>query len=86
MNNLLKAFIQRIIDIEGDDAELSLISILNQDPSFSYELVNELYLSLFPKGANSIRDVADIRARHLCYENLEDFIAYGKTNQFVFEG
>ena len=84
--NLLKALIERIISIEGNDAELSLISILDQDPSISYDLVNGLYLSVFPQGAGSLRDVADIRAREIGYEGLDDFIAYGKRNPFVFEG
>jgi len=86
MNNLLKAFIQRIIDVEQDDAEISLICILDQDPSFNYDLVNELYLSLQIAGAGSLRDVADIRARHLGYEGIDDLLAYGKRDSCVFEG
>ena len=84
--NLIKALIQRIVDIEQDDAEVSLCCLLDQDPTIDSALVNEVYLSLFSAGAGSLRDVADLRAIQLGYEGIDDLLAYGKRDSCVFEG
>lgn len=84
--NLIKALVQRIIDVEGDDAEISLICLLDQDHSLDAGLVAEIYLSLFPKGAGSLRDVANLRAIQIGYEGIDDLLAYGKRDSCVFEG
>ena len=84
--NLIKALIQRIVDIEQDDAEVSLCCLLDQDPTLDAVLVNEVYLSLFLAGAGSLRDVADLRAIQLGYEGIDDLLAYGKRDSCVFEG
>ena len=84
--NLIKALIQRIVDIEQDDAEVSLCCLLDQDPTLDAVLVNEVYLSLFLAGAGSLRDVADLRAIELGYEGIDDLLAYGKRDSCVFEG
>lgn len=86
MKNLVKALVQRIIDVEGEDAEISLICLLDQDPSLDADLVNEAYLSILPKGAGSMRDVANLRAIEIGYEGIDDLLAYGKRDSCVFEG
>ncbi len=84
--NLLKALVQRLQDVEGDNLEVSLCCLLDQDPTLDAQLLNEVYLSNQLPGAGSMRDVADIRAIHLGYEGIDDLLAYGKRSQFVFEG
>lgn len=86
MKNLVKTLIQRIIDVEQNDAEISLICLLDQDQSLDADLVNEIYLSLFPKGSGSMRDVANLRAIELGYEGIDDLLAYGRRDTCVFEG
>jgi len=84
--NLLKALVQRLIDVEGDDAEVSLMCLLDQDPSIDAQLLEDVYQSLQIPGAGSIRDVADFRAIHLGYEGIDDLLAYGRRESVIFEG
>ena len=86
MKALLKALVQRLQDVEGDDLEISLICLLDQDQSLDANLLNEIYLSNQLAGAGSMREVADIRAVQLGYEGIDDLLAYGKSSPFVFEG
>ncbi len=84
--NLLKALMQRLQDVEGDDLEVSLCCLLDQDSTLDAQLLNEVYLSNQLPGAGSMRDVADIRAIHLGYEGIDDLLAYGRRESVIFEG
>jgi hypothetical protein len=83
---LLKALVQRLQDVEGDDLEVSLCCLLDQDQDLDAQLLNEVYLSNQLPGAGSLRDVADIRAIHLGYEGIDDLLAYGRRESVIFEG
>ena len=83
---LLKALLQRLVDVEGQDFELFLFCLLDQNPDIDAQLVNELYLSLFTAGAGSMRDAADLRAIEHGFTGIDDLIAYGKKSPFIFEG
>lgn len=83
---LLKALIQRLQDVEGDDLEVSLCCLLDQDRDLDAQLLNEIYLSNQLPGAGSLRDVADCRAIHLGYEGIDDLLAYGRRESVIFEG
>lgn len=83
---LIKALIQRLQDVEGDNLEVSLCCLLDQDQTLDAQLLNELYLSNQLPGAGSMRDVADIRAIHLGYEGIDDLLAYGRRDSVIFEG
>jgi hypothetical protein len=84
--NLLKALIQRLQDVEGDNLEVSLCCLLDQDSTLDAQLLNQVYLSNQLPGAGSLRDVADIRAIHLGYEGIDDLLAYGRRESVIFEG
>ena len=77
---------QRLQDVEGDDLEVSLCCLLDQDSTLDAQLLNEVYLSNQLPGAGSMRDVADIRAIHLGYEGIDDLLAYGRRESVIFEG
>ena len=83
---LIKALIQRLQDVEGDNLEVSLCCLLDQDSTIDAQLLNEVYLSNQLPGAGSMRDVADIRAIHLGYEGIDDLLAYGRRDSVIFEG
>jgi hypothetical protein len=84
--NLIKALVQRLMDVEGDDLEISLCCLLDADPTLDAQLLNQAYLDIQLPGAGAMRDVADLRAIHLGYEGIDDLIAYGKQDSCVFEG
>ena len=83
---LLKALVQRLQDVEGDNLEVSLCCLLDQDPTIDAQLLNAVYLSNQLPGAGSMRDVADIRAVQLGYEGIDDLLAYGRRESVIFEG
>lgn len=84
---LLKALVQRLQDVEGDDLEVSLCCLLDQDQNLDAQLLNDIYLSNQLPGAGSLRDVANIRAIQLGYEGIEDLLSYGRRhNSVIFEG
>ena len=83
---LLKALVQRLQYVEGDDLEVSLCCLLDQDQDLDAQLLNEVYLSNQLPGAGSLRDVADIRAIHVGYEGIDDLLAYGRRESVIFEG
>lgn len=83
---LIKALIQRLQDVEGDNLEVSLCCLLDQDSTIDAQLLNEMYLSNQLPGAGSMRDVADIRAVRLGYEGIDDLLAYGRRDSVIFEG
>jgi len=83
---LIKALIQRLQDVEGDNLEVSLCCLLDQDSTIDAQLLNEMYLSNQLPGAGSMRDVADIRAVRLGYEGIDDLLAYSRRDSVIFEG
>jgi len=84
---LIKALMQRLLDAGGQDFELYLCCMLDENKELDARLVSELYLSLFPAGAGSLRDVANLRAIELGYTGIEDLLAYGKQSaNYIFEG
>jgi hypothetical protein len=85
-NKLLKVLLQRLMDVEGDNLEVSLCCILDEDPTIDAQLLNQLYLDIQLPGAGSIRDVADLRAIKLGYEGIDDLLAYSRRSTFIFEG
>ena len=83
---LLKALLQRLMDVEGDNLEVSLCCLLDQDQDLDAQLLNQLYLDIQLPGAGSLRSVADLRANQLGYAGIDDLLAYGRRNTFIFEG
>ena len=83
-NKLLLALMQRVLDVEGDDAEVSLCCIADAS-NIPLALIQSVYDEIFMPGC-SVRDVADARAIQLGYEGIDDLIAYGKRSAVVFEG
>ena len=83
---LLKALVQRLMDVEGDNLEVSLCCLLDQDQDLDAQLLNQVYLDIQLPGAGSLRDVADLRAIHLGYEGIDDLLAYGRHDSVIFEG
>jgi len=84
--NLLKALVQRLMDVEGDNLEVSLCCLLDQDQDLDAQLLNQVYLDIQLPGAGSMRDVADLRAIALGYEGIDDLLAYGRRDSVIFEG
>mgnify|MGYP003345509313 CR=1 FL=1 len=86
-SKLLKVLAQRLLDLEGDNFEVSFY-MLTALEGIDAQLLEDIYASLWGSipGAGSLRDVADLRAQHLGFENIDDLITDATTVRDVFEG
>lgn len=84
-SKLLKVLAQRLLDLEGDNFEVSFY-MLTALEGIDAQLLEGVYKSLFLPGAGSLRDVADLRAVELGFKNIDALIKDATTERDVFEG
>jgi hypothetical protein len=84
-SKLLKVLAQRVLELEGDNFEVSFY-MLTALEGIDAQLLEDIYSSLFLAGAGSLRDVADARAIALGFDNIDDLITDATTVRDVFEG
>jgi hypothetical protein len=86
-SKLLKVLAQRLLDLEGDNFEVSFY-MLTALEGIDAQLLEDIYASFWVSipGAGSLRDVANLRAVELGFKNIDDLITDATTVRDVFEG
>jgi len=84
-SKLLKVLAQRVLELEGDNFEISFY-MLTALEGIDAQLLEDIYSSLFLAGAGSLRDVANLRAVELGFDNIDDLVTDATTVRDVFEG
>lgn len=84
-SKLLKSLAQRLLDLEGENFEVSFY-MLTALEGIDAQLLEDVYASLWSVGSGSLRDVANLRAVELGFEGIDDLIIDATTVRDVFEG
>jgi hypothetical protein len=84
-SKLLKVLAQQLLDLEGENFEVSFY-MLTALEGIDAQLLEDVYASLWSAGSGSLRDVANLRAVQLGFEGIDDLIIDATTVRDVFEG